>query len=490
MADYFCGAGGSSTGAIQVPGVTVTMAANHWRLAVDTHQTNHPDTDHDCADLSQVDPRRHPKTDIGWFSPECTNHSIAKGVRRAATQPDLFGDTLPDEAADRSRATMWDVVRFSEHHRYRAVIVENVVDAAAWVLWPAWTSAMTALGYRMRLVSLNSMHAQSGGPGAPQSRDRLYVVAWRDGERAPDLDKWTRPTADCPTHGTIRAIQSWKNPTRTVGKYKSQYVWRCPRTECRNAEVVPAVRPAADAIDWTIAAPRIGDRTRPLADKTMARIRDGFRAYARALLVPAGGTWNDTAYPVDDPMRTRTTRETEGVAVPPLLVPVEGRDGKRARSAEDPMRTCTARNETGITVPPFITELRGGGSTHRPVTQPLATVCASGNHHGLTVPNLIAPYYGTAAARPADDPLPTVTTVDRHALLRGGPVTDVDDLGFRMLTPDEYRAAMSFPDGYTLLGNKREKVRMAGNAVTPPSSRDLVSAVAEALTGEPVDLAA
>jgi DNA (cytosine-5)-methyltransferase 1 len=41
---------------------------------------------------------------------------------------------VADEAAERSRATMWDVVRFAEHHRYTSVIVENVVDAAKWVL--------------------------------------------------------------------------------------------------------------------------------------------------------------------------------------------------------------------------------------------------------------------------------------------------------------------------------------------------------------------
>jgi DNA (cytosine-5)-methyltransferase 1 len=39
---------------------------------------------------------------------------------------------LPDEAAERSRATMWDVVRFSEFHDYGAVIVENVVDVFQW----------------------------------------------------------------------------------------------------------------------------------------------------------------------------------------------------------------------------------------------------------------------------------------------------------------------------------------------------------------------
>ncbi|TCO43589.1 C-5 cytosine-specific DNA methylase [Kribbella antiqua] len=177
MTDLFCGAGGSSTGAVQVPGVTVKLAANHWKLAVDTHNSNHPTTDHDCADLSQVEPRRYPRTNVLWASPECTNHSQAKGKKRNVdAMPDLFGDTLPDEAAERSRATMWDVVRFAEHHRYDAIVVENVVDAALWVLWPAWRSGLDALGYCVHVVYLNSMHAQAGGLPAPQSRDRLYVV--------------------------------------------------------------------------------------------------------------------------------------------------------------------------------------------------------------------------------------------------------------------------------------------------------------------------
>jgi DNA (cytosine-5)-methyltransferase 1 len=33
-----------------------------------------------------------------------------------------------------------------------------------------------------------------------------------------------------------------------------------------------------------------------------------------------------------------------------------------------------------------------------------------------------------------------------------------------------------------MLGNKREQVKQAGNAVTPPAARDLVAAVAEALS--------
>lgn len=109
VTDLFCGAGGSSSGLEEVPGVTVRMAANHWPLAVETHNTNLPHALHDTADISQVDPRRYPRTDILWASPECTNHSQARGKRRIDAQPDMFGDTLPDEAAERSRATMWDV---------------------------------------------------------------------------------------------------------------------------------------------------------------------------------------------------------------------------------------------------------------------------------------------------------------------------------------------------------------------------------------------
>ncbi|MFF7631507.1 DNA cytosine methyltransferase [Streptomyces cyaneofuscatus] len=413
--DGFAGAGGSSEGARQA-GVTVRTALNHWRLAVDVHQANHPDTAHDCADISQVDPRRYPTTTYGWFSPSCTNHSIAQGKRRHQdATPDLFGEVLPDEAAERSRATMWDVVRFAEYHQYRAIIVENVVDAREWVLYPAWIAALHALGYESRVVCLNSMHASALGPGAPQSRDRMYVVLWRKGEARPDFDKWLRPMAHCAScDRPVRAVQAWKNPRRQYGKYKTQYVWRCPTVRC-HAEVFPAVRPASDAIDWALPATRIGDRVRPLAEKTMKRIRDGFAVHGA-----------------------------------PILVPVEGREGKVARPAGMPMRTCTARNETGIAVAPFIVELRGGGSNHRPVSQPLATVCASGNHHGL---------------------------------LPGGTVTGVEELGFRMLEPAEYAAAMEFPSQYIWIGSKRERVRMAGNAVTPPAARDLFAMVSESVLG-------
>src|SRR5690606_7996687 len=106
-------------------------------------------------------------------------------------------------------------------------IIENVVDIATQAkyrnAWNVWRAQLRALGYQHRVVSLNSMHAQTYGLPAPQSRDRIYIVCWRDGERTPDLESILRPRAYCPScDEMVSAMQVFKDPARTVGKYRSQ----------------------------------------------------------------------------------------------------------------------------------------------------------------------------------------------------------------------------------------------------------------------------
>lgn len=495
ITDLFCGAGGSSTGATAFKDVSVRVAANHWDRAIETHSLNHPDADHIQADISQIDPRYFPNTMILWASPSCTKHSIAQGKKRQDAQPDLFGETLPDAAAERSRATMWDVVRFSEYHQYRAVIVENVVEVVQWPPFQAWRMAMESIGYIGQVVYLNSMHSQLFGPGAPQSRDRFYAVFTRAGDPLPDVSRVVSPHAVCPECGPIRALQVFKRHDRAPwGRYRAQYVYRCPNTVCRNHIVEPLFRPAADIIDWTMPGTRIGDRTRPLAAKTMARIAAGVERYWAPLLVPVEGRDGKAAAPVDQPIRTMTTRNETG-----LLVPTGGTWRTEAVPASEPMPTRTTRENDGIAFPAFVAELRGGSSDARPVTEPLATVTASGNHHALVYADeprpLITSFYGRGGTNPVDQALPTVTTIERHGLLHHGPVPtpppviDLADIHFRMLEPSEITAAMDFPEHYQMVGTRREQVRLAGNAVTPPAARDLVGLVIETLTGETPQLA-
>lgn len=499
VTDLFCGAGGSSTGLSAVPGVQVRTAMNHWQRAIETHGANHPDVDHVCADIQQTDPEYIPTTDILWASPECTNHSVAKGRRRVTNQRPLFGGSAEDAAATKSRATMWDVPRFAEVHDYKLIMTENVVDAARWVMFDAWLSAMKALDYEHHIVYLNSMHAQLGGLPAPQSRDRMYVVFWKRGNPRPDFDK-LRPQAYCPEHGMVRALQVFKKAERW-GRYRAQYNYRCPESSCRNRILEPGWLPAASAIDWSLPAERIGDRAKPLADKTMARIRAGLARYGNARIAIDAVRGAAILSDVDrETYQTQTTSYTRG-----LLVPVEGRLGKDAAPIIDPMRTQTTRNETGFLGYPDAYLMRnneGGAEMTTPVHEVMRTLTTKGHQ------SLLMPYYGSSKPQTVSDPIGTLTTVDRYAMitLRGQnapkhvsepmdtfaangnhhglmstePV-NVEDCTFRMLEPHEVTWGMAFPRDYIMLGTKREQVKQAGNAVTPPAARDLAIVAAESL---------
>jgi DNA (cytosine-5)-methyltransferase 1 len=505
--DWFCGAGGSSQGAHSIPGVRVERAANHWERAIESHAANFPEVDHYRGDIREAPVDRWPVTDIFWASPECPQWSNARGKKRdfaTSQQGDLFDDAFaPPEEVERSRALMEEVPMYLRGVQERgglvkAGVVENVIDVRAWDQWDRWLGEIRKLGYFTRVIALNSMHADPRAVHrAPQSRDRLYVAYWhRSLGRTPDWDKWLRPRAWCPTcQEWVQAVQSFKQPGRDMGRYRQQYVYRCPRAKCRNSVIEPEVLPAAVAIDWTIPGQRIGDRTKPLADKTLARIQAGLDKFARPLpmVVPAGGTWRNDATTVLEAMPTRTTRENDGLAIPPLLIPVEGRDGKEPASANNPLRTQTARNETGLAWLPFMVTMRGGGDQKRgrAITDALGTVSANGNHHGLVTPDqvdwqhLLVPYYGNGAAKPVAEPVGTLSTRDRYALVKGN--VDINDVRFRMLEPHEIGRAMSFADQYIVLGSKREKVRQYGNAVTPNCAEVILCALTEAISGEELD---
>jgi DNA (cytosine-5)-methyltransferase 1 len=335
--DWFCGAGGSSQGAHAIPGVRVERAANHWERAIESHAANFPDVDHYRGDIREAPVDKWPVTDIFWASPECPQWSNARGKKRDfdnSQQGDLFDDTFgPSEEVERSRALMEEVPMYlrgviERGFLVKAGVVENVIDVRAWDQWDRWLGEIKKLGYFTRVIALNSMHANPRSVhAAPQSRDRLYVAYWHKSlNRTPDWDKWLRPRAWCPTcEQWVQAVQSFKQPGRDMGRYRQQYVYRCPQAKCRNSIIEPETLPAAVAIDWALPGQRIGDRTKPLAPKTLARIQAGLDKFAKPMVVPAGGTWREDAVPLTEPMPTRTTRENDGLAVPPFLVPFYSR---------------------------------------------------------------------------------------------------------------------------------------------------------------------
>lgn len=464
VCDLFCGAGGSSTGLVEA-GMRLVAAANHSRIAIETHSANHPTAEHLCEDISRYDMRRLPRTRVLWASPICTEISPAGGRRRQTklTRGQLalleYGPVRSD-AYERTRATAYDVIRATEVHRYDAVMIENVVEwVTDWELHDWWRDGMHRLGYTSQIVSVNSAHVggEDSAP-APQWRDRVYVVFVREGIRKPDLTP--SPLAWCePCGEDVYAVQSWRNGHR-VGKYRQQYDYRCPRTPCRHSVVEPYVRPAADVIDWTQLGELIGDRKRPLAPATIRRIEAGLSRYTQPYAVSVNHD-DLRVYPVDRaPLPTRTSKIGDGLVNPPLLVPAGGTWNDSSASTFDPMRTRTVRDMEAVVTPePFLAVLRRNGSTSS-IRHPVGTITAGGTHHALVIP-----YYRTGTAKPATDPLDTVTSRDRFALVSGQTVA-VEDCRFRMLQPRESLLAQRFPAEYIVHGNKGEQTAQAGNAVS------------------------
>lgn len=93
---------------------------------------------------------------------------------------------------------------------------------------------------------------------------------------------------------------------------------------------------------------------------------------------------------------------------------------------------------------------------------------------------MLVQYYGTGHAVSIKNPVPTITTKDRYALV--GTDKNGIELGFRMLQPHELAAATGFPKDYVFTGTKVDVVKQIGNAVPPNFAKALFRQVLKEMT--------
>ena len=525
--DLFSGFGGTSRG-IKNAGADVRVAANHNAHAIDVHAANFPDTEHHVADLvdvdapTYIDPENLPPARLLVASPSCRHHSPANATklyrsRRNQTLLDLIAESEGDDLyarSERSRVTMVCPLRYAAKHRPEIVIVENVVEACKWgpdrdgSTFHWWLGEWDKLDYHVECLFLNSMFF-----GVPQSRDRAYFVAWRKGNPAPDLEH--RIPIDCDNCGPSIATQKWKPTKKTWplprwGKYGPQYSYACVRC---GTDVAPTLPGAWTAIDWNDLGPTIGERLRPLAPKTIDRIRRGLEKFADApaVIIPAAGNTYERpgqtrARAITGPLFSQTGTLAHGVATRPFLIEMRGGGSVAAgqhhiadpmhtvtagglhhgfvttmvgthhhalnqnRQVDNPLTSLTTRGHHGL-VTSMYTKVNGGpGSTAwHPVTDELGTITGRDTTALLSAVTMPLLHDGDRV-RPISDPLATLTTSrERYMASHASDPIDIDAVHFRMLKPDpELRRAMAFPDDYELFGTKTQITAGLGNAVTPP----------------------
>ncbi|EOZ6610777.1 DNA cytosine methyltransferase [Escherichia coli] len=392
IVDNFAGGGGASTGIELAIGRSVDIAINHDPNAVAMHTTNHPDTLHYCESVFDVDPivaTAGRPVGLAWFSPDCRHFSKAKGSK-------------PVEKEIRGLA--WIVIRWALAVRPRVMMLENVEEFRTW--GPLIESADGGLrpnplrtGETFEaFCGMLSGGIPAGHPALAECCEFLGITA--DGELAQQLVAGLGYAVD---HRELRACDfgaptirkrffmvmrcdgmpvTWPDPTH--GDPKSPAV--------QSGKLAPW-RTAAECIDWTIPAPSIFDRKKPLAENTLKRIARGIQRFVIESASPFIVKCNHTT--------------TKGKY-----------DCFRGQALREPLQTITKTHGYALAVP-HLTKFRTG-ATGQPVTEPVPTVTAGtskrpgGNGHALgIVEAAIAPFvgrqFGASVGHRADEPSATIT---------------------------------------------------------------------------------
>ncbi len=475
--DLFCGGGGFSEGvarACERRGVkNIKMfAVNHWKLAVESHKKNHPWADHYWSKINQVDPRElvpSGRMNLLVASPECTNHSIARGGR---------------PIKDQSRSTAWDILKFPQELYVETIIIENVREFKRWgplgadgkpmksqlgKTYRAYLEALRALGYHVEDRILNSADF-----GAATTRERLFIIArrgrrpilWPVQTHAKDPDQvrlggermkpWVGAHTIIKKDKLGKSIFNRKRPlaASTIariaaglrkfgGSAAEPFLVMLRGTQARQVKTSakstssPLPTVTAGGIHAGLVQPFIlqqqsGGSPRSTKDPLPTIAGKGAQALVEPFIITPGGANLRKGRSVKSPLPTVMTYDRMGV-VEPFLIPFFGeRPGQkpRAHSLKDPAPTVTSHGAGGMVVP-FIMAIdqKWGKGTIRSIKQPMGTICTK-EAFAVVVPTIVrfnGGKKGTNRVHSTDAPLPVVDTSNRYGLVNamvisaGGP---------------------------------------------------------------------
>ncbi|MER4041240.1 DNA cytosine methyltransferase [Klebsiella pneumoniae] len=533
IVDNFAGGGGASTGIELAIGRSVDIAINHDPNAVAMHTTNHPGTLHYCESVYEVRPKvatAGRPVALAWFSPDCRHFSKAKGAK-------------PVEKAIRGLA--WVVLRWGLDVKPRVMKLENVEEFKTW--GPLLAGEMRPDPARAgetfeAFIGMLTTGISADHPALAECCEFLNISL--DSEDAARLVNGLGYTVE------YRELRACDYGAPTIRK-RFFMVMRCdgkpivwpeathgdPKSPAVLAGKLAPWRTAAECIDWTIPAPSIFGRKKPLAENTLRRIARGIQRFviesASPFIVKCNHTTTRGKYDcfrgqaLKDPLQTITKTHGFAVAVPHLT---KFRTGATGQPVTEPVPTVTAGTSKrpggnghalGIVEAGLVPFLAGNGGSEyqakpRPLDKPAHTILKESR--ACVVAPVIARQFGASVGHRADEPSATITAGGQHvgevkttlavedydeeraqqvlAFLQkycgedstglvdiGGVTYRIVDIGMRMLQPHELYRAQGFPEWYIIDQDYRgvkyakdKQVARCGNAVPPPFAEALVRA--------------
>lgn len=518
--DCFAGGGGASVGIEMALGRQVDIAINHDPAAILMHKTNHPDTLHLTEDIFEVDlpgyvGGRH--VALMWASPDCTSHSKAKGGK-----PRNSG----------LRILPWAVYKHAKSLLPDVIIMENVEEIQQWgpldekgypikekrgEEYQRFISSMKSLGYEF-----DSRELVAADYGAPTTRRRWYGIFRKDGKPI----VWPEPTHN---KGGTEGLKKWV-PVHTILDFsnlgKSIFGRKKPLADNTMKRISRGLQKFVfeNPEPFIIQVNHSGDFRGQGIYEPMPTItqKNGFgkiTAIAAPVIEKAyGGNYSGCGSGAESPLHTITTVDHNRL-VSPFLIQYhsETKSGEvRGQNVGEPLRTIDTSNRYSA-VMAFLTKFYKSG-TGQDMFEPIHTITTSPGHFGrvsvLTVrledllkngvseevaqkctwvSEFIVEYYGCGTGQAVEEPLHTIVTKDKFALITVlGNEYVILDIFLRMLTAEELKLGQGFPKDYIIdrdytwkVYPVSERVKRIGNSVVPIMAEALVRANCSYLkTGE------
>lgn len=517
--DAFAGGGGASVGIEMALGRQVDIAINHDPDAILMHKTNHPDTLHLTEDIFKVDLKKYVKgrhVSLMWASPDCTHFSKAKG-----------GKPLKQEI----RMLPMAVVKHAKTVHPDVVIMENVEEIRQWgkldkkghpiplkkgKLYQEFIKKMYLAGY----TKIETRELVAADYGAPTTRKRWYAIFRRDGKEI----VWPGQTH---SKGGVNGLQPWepiwkyldlsdagksifgrkkplaKNTMNRIARGMEKFVFNNPEPFIMQIRHTGFTK----------------DRNRSVEEPLSTIVTKNEHCLITPAVMPYMSR-NNTGAPgsdVKDPMLTITTGGHHGI-ISPLLIQYHSettKSGGRGQSVAEPIRTIDTSNRYGL-VMSYMTKFYKSGCGQS-LLEPIHTITTSPGHFGTVsvlalpveellksldnnakaqnevndviqkctwVSQFIMEYYGCGIGQNLNDPLHTIVTKDRFALITVlGNEYAIIDIFLRMLKPEELKLGQGFPVDYVIdhdyTGKKypvSKQVARIGNSVVPIVAQKLVGA--------------
>lgn len=507
--DAFAGGGGASVGIEMALGRQVTIAVNHDQKAIDMHSMNHPDTVHITEDIFKADLKKYTKgkhVSLMWASPDCTSHSKAKGGK-----PRNSG----------LRILPWAVYKHAKDILPNVIIMENVEEIRKWgpldkdgypikeregEEYNRFITKMKTLGY-----IFDSRELVAADYGAPTTRKRWYAVFRRDGK---DI-VWPEVTHN--KYGTDGLLK-WVAVSTVLDFLdigKSIFGRKKPLAEKTMNRIARGIDKFVfnDPEPFIVQVNHGGENFRgqeihqPIPTITQ---KHGFGQITPYIMqICQTGFTNDRNRSVDGPLSTIVTKN-EHCVISPLLIQYHSETTKsdvRGQTVKEPVMTLDTSNRYGL-VAAFLTKFYKSG-TGQSMNEPIHTITTSPGHFGQVsifamdwkklkesgvdeetaqkatwVSEFIMEYYGGGIGQSVNEPLHTIVTKDRFALITVlGNEYAILDIFLRMLKPEELKLAQGFPEDYIISrymdGSKvtvKEQVMRIGNSVVPIMAKALVEA--------------